>query len=38
MKQTLKILTLLAAMLTLAGCDPDEMFNTELAMAWAWSR
>ena len=29
MKQTLKILTLLAAMLTLAGCDPDEMFNTE---------
>ena len=29
MKQTLKILSLLAAMLTLAGCDPDEMFNTE---------
>ena len=29
MKQTLKILTLLAAMLTLAGCDPDEMFNTK---------
>lgn len=37
MKQTLKIFTLLAAMLTLAGCDPDEMFNTERDITYSVS-